>query len=61
MKVQLHFTRKFDKPDHVMVLLESPGEIRRFNEIIGGKNLNLATLLGQLMNDPEFTREIIEE
>lgn len=61
MKVQLIFAAKYDKPKQVSVVLETPGEIARFIEILGKENLNLATLLGQMSNIRGFTDTIAED
>lgn len=61
MKVQIQFTGKYDKPSSVIIALESSGEITRFIEILGGKNLNLATLLGQMSNIRGFIDTIKED
>ena len=61
MKIQLHFEKKYDKPERVMVLLESPGEIARFIQVLGGENLNLSTLLGQMTNIRGFIDTIAED
>jgi len=50
MKVSMVFVGKYEKPQHVSVILESPGEITRFIEVLGEKNLNLSTMLGRLGN-----------
>lgn len=44
-----------------MVLLESPGEIARFIQVLGGENLNLSTLLGQMTNIRGFIDTIAED
>jgi hypothetical protein len=61
MKVQLIFADKYDKPKQVSVILESPGEIVRFIEILGEENWTLATLLGQMSNIRGFIDSVVEE
>lgn len=61
MKVQLIFADKYDKPKQVSVVLESPGEIVRFIEVLGEENWNLATLLGQMSNVRGFIDTVVED